>query len=245
MTFIDYHQKIFREIIKQAVGFFSGFSVIKKTRIVLYSFTVSGLFHHLDIIECALFEPVRLDKSERGKLALKFFFYGKNCSLLFFLRNNKVAGRKDIVVIHRLNDGAADLLNFTDTFNLVPEQLNADNILIMARNNIDDIAPHPEFSGREIHLIAFVLDINQRFQQIPAVNVCAGFQLKSKFFIMFRIPQTIDRRDRSDDNDITPGEYRCRCREAHPFNLRVYGGVFLDILVFLWKIGFRLIVVVV
>ncbi len=54
VAFVDYDQKIVPEIIKKRIRSNSYFSPVKVKRIVFNALAESGLFDHLDIVECSL-----------------------------------------------------------------------------------------------------------------------------------------------------------------------------------------------
>ena len=97
----------------------------------------------------------------------------------------------------------------------------------------------------EIHVVTFVLNLDQFFQQfIPAILIAL---MKENMHGLIRRGRTdaVDAGHRGDDNDIPPRQQTARCRMTHLVDLVVNGGIFFNEGVTGRNVCFRLVIIVV
>ncbi len=115
----------------------------------------------------------------------------------------------------------------------------------MRRENLDDVAAHPERAAIKIASGAFVLQRHQVGEQLPLVQLFAAFDGKRHRRIGLDRADAVDARHRGDDDDVVALQQRAGRRMAHAVDLLVDRGILLDIGIGARDIGFRLVIVVI
>ena len=115
----------------------------------------------------------------------------------------------------------------------------------MRRENLDDVAAHPERAAEEIGLGALVLQRHQVGHQLALLDLAALLEREGHGRISFDRADAVDAGHRGDDDDVVALEQRARRRVAHAVDLLVDRGFLLDIGVGARHVGFRLVVVVI
>ena len=133
-----------------------------------------------------------------------------------------------------------------NAFNLVIEQRYPHCVFsIFRRKNIQHIAAHAEHAALELHVIAFVLHFGEALDGLALREFFVLAQVQNHAVIIHRIADTVDRRHRGHDDDITPLHQRFGRRQTHLLDVFVDAGIFLDKQIFRRHISFGLVVVVI
>ncbi len=109
----------------------------------------------------------------------------------------------------------------------VAEQIHAPGaVLIVRREDVDDVAAHAKGAAGKIGLRALVLQCDEVGDQLPLVDALALLQRKGHRGVGLDGTDTVDAGDRGDDDDVVALQQRARRRVAHAVDLLVDGGVF-------------------
>ncbi len=250
VALVDEHQRIVRHIFEQGRRRLAGFAAGEIARIVLDAGAGAGRLHHFQIVQRALLEPLRFEEPAGGVELLQ------PLPQLEFDAGNRLQQRRPRRHIVRIGVDfdefqlvgllSGERIEFVDQFHLVAEQRHPPGaILIMRRENLDDVAAHAERAAEKIAAGALVLQRHQIGEQLALVELFAALDGEGHRRIGFDRADTVDARHRSDDDDVVALQQRPRRRVAHAVDLLVDRGILLDIGVGARDIGFRLVVVVI
>ncbi len=141
---------------------------------------------------------------------------------------------------------AGERIELLDGLDGVAEQVHAPGaILIVRREDVDDVAADAEGAAGEVGLGALVLQRDQVGDQLPLVDALALLQRERHRGVGLDRADTVDAGHRGDDDDVVALEQRARRRVAHAVDLLVDRGILLDIGVGARDVGFRLVVIVI
>ena len=93
-------------------------------------------------------------------------------------------------------------IDFRDPFDLVSPHLDANALLLVRRQNLDRIPAHAERASLEAHVIARVLDLHERAENVVARNSLPFRERDHLLAVAPRITESVDGRHRRDDDDI-------------------------------------------
>ena len=134
-----------------------------------------------------------------------------------------------------------------DACNLVKIKLDSVGSvgLHVRRVDFDNISPHTEISPFQDHVIPLVLNRSQIPLEFPQIKDFALFDVNAHFLVKVRHTQTVNAADRGHDDYIPSLHKRVGCRQTELVDFVICGGVFFDVKVASWHVGFRLVVVVI
>ncbi len=137
-------------------------------------------------------------------------------------------------------------INLPDAVDFIPEKFDADCVFTgLNRKDLHYVAPNSEFVADKIHVIAFILDFDQLFQQFVSALFHAGAQGNHHSPVVNRIAQAVNAGNAGNDNHIAPLR-KGRCgRVPQLVDFVIDGGIFLNIGIRRGNIGFRLIIVII
>ena len=131
-------------------------------------------------------------------------------------------------------------------FYLVIEHLDPERIIcIFRREDINRISPNPEGTPAEIDVVPAVLHLHQSSNHITVRYPVPLAQRQNHLVILVRITDTVNRRDRCNNHDITTFHQRLGTRQAHLFDVLVDRRIFLDKQIPLGNVSFRLVIIVI
>ena len=210
----------------------------------------TGRLQHLKIKVGALFQPLCL---KQFALDIQLFQAVKELILDALDRLLQRRARGDIVRIRIDADllktvglGPRQRIKFYNCFKLFAKEGKAPSPVVKVGGpNFQTVAPHPERATRKCLIVAAVLLGHQFGNHLALVVKLANRQVLGHGRIGLDRADAIDTRHRRDDDHIVPFQQRPGGRVAHPVDLFVDLGFFLDIGVGARDIGFGLVVVVV
>ena len=250
MRFVNYDQKIFREIIHQGKRRFARRPSRKMARVILDAGTVAHLLHHFQVVAGPLFDALRFQQTvfpfETGQLLIQFCFNIMSRPQQIFPRGDKVRGRINRDVFALGQDFAGHAVDFLNLFDFIAKQRNPDHLFIGAgRIDFDHVAAHPELAASERHVIAIILDFDQFAQDVvPLANLPLP-QRQHHTAVFVRRAEAIDAGHAGHDNHVAPFKQGTGCRVAQFVDLVVDRGIFFDIGIGSCYIGFRLVIIIV
>ena len=178
--------------------------------IVFNSRTITDFLDHFDIKFCTLLDPLRLKQAvivfEIFDSLFQFRFDIDNG--LFYTRffGDIVLCRIDCYFIQCGDQLTRQRIDFSNLFNFItPKRYSVGYTILICWKYFQRISPYPKCAGMKIHIISLVLAFDQLAQQRVSAGDCSDFQINHCFPVSFRISQTIDTGDRSDDNYIRSG----------------------------------------
>src|SRR5512136_244066 len=124
-------------------------------------------------------------------------------------------------------------------------ELDAVGGVLVAREDLDDVAPDAERPPLEFSTLALVLDGDELLEQGLAALGFAGGEREAHGIIVFRGADAVDARDRGDDDDVAAGEERVGRAKAEAVDLVVDRRFLGDVGVRGRDEGLRLVVVVI
>ena len=250
MALVDEHQRVVRHIFEQRRRRLARFAAGEIARIVLDAGAGAGRFHHFQIVDRALLEPLRFEQAAGGielveALAQLHLDAGDRLQQCRPRRHIVRVG-VDFDEFQLVGLLAGERIELLDRFDFVAEQRHAPGaILIVRGENLDRIAADPERAAIEIAGGALVLQCDQVGQQCALIEPLALLERERHRRISLDRADAVDAGHRSDDDHIVALEQRARRRMAHAVDLLVDRGILLDIGVGARDIGFRLVVIVI
>ena len=228
----------------------AGLAAGEIARIVLDAGAGAGRLHHFQIVERALFEPLRFEQAPGGveliETLLQFELDAGYGLQQRRPRRHVVRVGVDFDEFQLVGFLPGERIEFVDRFHLVAEQRHAPGaVLVVRRKNLDHVAAHAERAAIEIAARALVLQRDQVGEELALVQPLAALDGEGHRRIGLDRADTVDARHRGDDDHVVALQQRARRRVAHAVDLFVDRGILLDIGVGARDVGFRLVVVVV
>ena len=156
-----------------------------------------------------------------------------------------VRRREDRHRFEPLHHITGERMQHVERFDLIAEQLDADRILLVHRDDLDRVAAHSEVAAREVDVVAVVLHRDELADERVAVVLLPYLQRHHRPHVLLRRTEAVDARDGRDDDHVAAAEQRVRRGVTEPFDLGVDRRVLLDEGVGLRDVRLGLVVVVV
>ena len=250
MAFVGEHQRVVGHIFEQRRRRLAGPASGEIARIVLDAGAASGRFHHFEIEGGALLQPLRF---QQAALVVELVEPQLQFGLDRLDRLHQRRARRHIVRVGVDLDEfelvllvAGERIEFLDVLHGVAEQVHAPGaVLIVRREDVDDVAAHAKGAAGEVGLGALVLQRDEVGDQLALVDALALLQRERHRGIGLDRADTVDAGHRGDDDDVVALEQRARRRVAHAVDLLVDREVLFDVGVGARDIGFGLVVVVI
>ncbi len=118
-------------------------------------------------------------------------------------------------------------------------------MLLVGRHDLERVTPDPERAGPKLHVVAFIVRLDQLAQDGRAPVDPADLEVDDHAAVGFRTADAVDRRHGGDHQHVSPRKDRGRGRQPHALDLLVDLGLLLDVQVVLGDVGLGLVVVVV
>ena len=191
------HQKIIPEEINQGIRCLARLQSRQMAGIIFNSGTETGLFEHLHIKIRPLCNTLRLQQLiillKPGHPLVQFLLNCGNCPFNLFLRHHIMRSRKNSCKVKLRLNLTGKNIHLHNPVNLVPEKLNPKRILKRRhRNNLQYITPHTEASPLKIHLISYILNINQAAHHLIPVDNHARPERKHHLLIVLFTSDTVN-----------------------------------------------------
>ena len=250
VAFVGEHQRVVGHVFEQRRRRLAGAAAGEVARIVLDAGAASGRFHHFEIEGGALLQPLRF---QQAALVVELVEPQLQFALDRLDRLHQRRARRHIVRVGVDLDEfeivllvAGERIELLDIFHGVAEQVHAPGaVLIVRREDVDDVAAHAKGAAGEIGLGALVLQRDEVGDQLPLVDALALLQRKGHRGVGLDRADTVDAGHRGDDDDVVALQQRARRRMAHAVDLLVDRRVLLDVGVGARHVGFGLVVVVI
>ena len=240
---------IAREIVEQAVGTLPGRAAVEVPAVVLDAGTEPHLRQHLEIEAGSLLQPLRLEEPalgaqvEQARLHLDVDRLARPFQPV--ARRGVVRGRKDRGLGQPRDRRPRHGIDLRDALDDITPQLDPHPLLLVGRQDLDDVAPHPKGAAHEVQVVAGILYLHEARENLAARNLLPLAECEHQIPVAGRIAQSIDRGDRGDDDHVAPLHERGSRAQPQPVNVLVYRRILFDIGVRGRDVGFGLIVVIV
>src|SRR5688572_30031368 len=134
-------------------------------RVILDAMAVADFLDHLEIEHRPLVQPLRLEQFALGlelpAVPLELLLDRDDRQLRAVARGDEVRLRVDRDLVEAANDLAGQRVEPRQLVDLVPEQPDAERVLLVGRNDLDDVAADAEGSAAELDVVALVLDFDE------------------------------------------------------------------------------------
>ena len=246
---VDDEEEVLGEVVEQAVRRRSPGPAVDVQAVVLDAGAGPDLAHHLDVVGGAHPQPLGLEQLalllERGELVLELELDAADRPLHPLGTGDVVRRREDVHLRLLAHDLAGQRVQRVDALDLVAEELDPDRELLVDRDDLDGVAPHPERAAGEREVVAGVLHLHEPAQQLVALDLEADPEPGHPVDVLLRGAEAVDAGHRGDDDDVAAGEQRVGGAVPQPLDLVVDRGVLLDVGVGLGDVRLGLVVVVV
>ena len=197
---VDDEDEVFREVVEQAVGRRAAAAAVDVHRVVLDAGAGADLAHHLDVVGRAHPQPLRLEQLalalELGQLVLQLELDAADRPLHPLRAGDVVGGREDVELLVLGDHLAGDGVQRHQPLDLVAEELDADLVLLVDREDLEGVAADPEGAARERHVVARVLHLDQLAQDAVAVVLLADLEPEHPVDVLLRGAEAVDARHR-------------------------------------------------
>ena len=165
MALINHQQPIFGEVIDQTFGRCARLTPSQMARIVLDAIAVAHLFQHLQVVGGALLQALGFQQPaleiEHVESLPQLCTDLLDRTLQAFLGGYEVLGWINVDRIEALQNLARCGIDVANCLYLVAEQFNAHQPIFVGRPDLEYIAPHPETTAGDLHVVARVLVVDQ------------------------------------------------------------------------------------
>src|SRR5947207_14960434 len=97
---------------------------------------------------------------------------------------------------------AGEGIDLRNPLHRVAPEFDPHGLLVVGREHLDRIAPHPERPALEGRVVALVLDPDQRLQQGVAAALLADARGHEPLAVRLRVAQSVDRRHARHDHYV-------------------------------------------
>ncbi|SIN00422.1 Uncharacterised protein [Mycobacteroides abscessus subsp. abscessus] len=207
---VDDQQEVIREVIQQAVRCGAGRAPVDVPGVVLDPGGEAHLLHHLDVVSGAHPQPLGLHElvlvlqllQPLGQLVLDAVDGFGHA-----LRTGHIVAGGEHVHLRLLPDHlSGQRVQGMDGFDLIPEELDADRVLLVHRDDLHGVPAHPEGPAVEVHVIAGVLHVHELAQQGIPVDLLPLPQSHHLPHVFLGRTQAVDAGDGGDHDDVAPGQ---------------------------------------
>ena len=137
-------------------------------------------------------------------------------------------------------------VDLRDAVYLVSEEFHpVSHLVLVRREDLQHVSPHPEGAAVEVHVVPRVLDVDEPGDDLVPVLLLPRAQRDHHLLIVHRAAQAVDAGDTGHHDDVLPLQKGAGGGVPELVDLVVDGGILLDIGVRGRNVGLRLIVVVV
>ena len=157
-----------------------------------------------------------------------------------------VGGRENAGVLQHRQHMTADNVNLADAVNFIAKEFNPQGVFMLpCRNDLHRIPPDTEGAPAEVHIIPFVLNIDQVAKQFFTAHGHPGAKGNHLPLVFAGVAHGVDTAYGCHNDDILPLPQGGGSAVAKPVNLFVDGGILFDVCIRRGNVGLRLIVIVI
>ena len=209
---VQHQQEVLREVVEQCVRRGPRCPAVDVPAVVLDAVAEADLPHHLQVVRRSHPQPLGLQQLalalHLGQPVGELELDALGGPLHPLRARDVVGGREDEDLLVLGDDLTRQRVQRHDPLDLVAEHLDPDGELLVDREDLDGVAPHPERPAGEGEVVARVLHVDEAAQQLVALDGVADPELDHPVDVLLRGPEAVDARHRRDDDDISTGEQR-------------------------------------
>ena len=250
MGFVDHQQGVARQVVVEGGWWLARATPGQVAAVVLDAVAIAQFEDHLQIEAGALLQALGLEQAilaaqpfqAIGQFQLDVLDGAQQGLARCGVVGLGIEGEARQLADHLAGQG----IEGRQALHLVVEQLDAHGFQVgFRREDVDDVAAHPEGGAGEFHVVAAVLQLGQPAQDGALVDAVTAIQVQDHLQVGLGTAQAIDGGHRGDDDGVLALQQRLGGGQAHLLDVVVDGRILLDEGVRRGHIGFRLVVVVV
>ncbi len=249
MALVEDDEEVLREVVDQRVRLRAGLAALDVAGVVLDPIAEADLAHHLEVVFGTHPQSLGLEQlvlaREHLKPVAELGLDLDDGPLHVLARSHVVGARVDGDVVELAEDLAGQRIEPDDAVDLVAEQLDADRVLLVGREDLDRVAARPELAPHEVHVVALVLDVDQLLKDEVAIGRATAGEVDDLIEVLLGRAQAEDRRNARHDQHVLALKQSARRRVAQALDLVVDRAVLLYIGVGAGDVGLGLVIVVV
>ena len=115
-----------------------------------------------------------------------------------------VGGRSDVELAVLGQHLASQGVERHEALDLVAEELDTHRHLLIDGEDVDGVALDAERAADRVHVVADVLPLDERAQQLLAGDLVADLEPDHSVQVLLRRAQAVDAGDARDDDDVAP-----------------------------------------
>src|SRR5690606_12730235 len=145
------------------------------------------------------------------------------------LGHHVVDGRVDEDLLVRLEHLAGERVDAHALGDLVAEELDAVGELLVARVDLDDVAPRAAAAALEVDVVATVLELDEALEQLVALHLAPDADGDDALLVGLGGAEAEDAGDAGDDDHVVTRREVAGGAEAEAVQVVVAPGVLLDV----------------
>ena len=147
---------------------------------------------------------------------------------------------------HNIFALAGQGIKLGNAVDFIAEEFDADGVfIIISKVDIHNIAVNAELIADKVHIVAFILQLDQAAAELVPLHLHTGAQADDHAAVIDRVAQGINAGNRRHNDNIAPLRQCRRGRMAQAVDLIIDGAVFFNIGIGGGDVGFRLVIVVI
>jgi hypothetical protein len=240
---------ILGEVVEEARGALALGAPGDVAAVVLDPRAGADLHHHLDVEVRPALQPLRLQQLPRAQQLLQPPVQLRadllDGALDGALLGDEVRGGVDGRLLQRGDGVAGERVEAGDALDLVAPQLDADPLLLVGGEDLHGVAAHAEVAALEGGVVARVLHVHQRLEDLLPPDLLPHLQHHHKLPVLARVAQAVDAGDGGDDDHVVALHQRAGGAQPQLLDVLVDRRVLLDEGVAAGDVRLGLVVVVV
>ena len=246
---VDDAEHVLGKVVDERERRLAGLAAVQMARVVLDAVAEAHGLEHLEVVAGTLLQALSLEqlvgRLELGHAVLQFLLDRaervRYLGLLCHIMGRRPHGNGVVLA----GDLARHLIDLGDLLHLVAKELKAQRMLGIGRKHVHHIAPHAEAPALQVVVVAVVLDVDERVDEVVALERHLLVHVGREARVVLGAADAVDARDARHHDHVAPREQARRGLVAQHLHLLVDGGVLLDVGVRLRHVGLGLVVVVV
>ena len=247
--FVDDGEEVVGEIVEEGGGGAAGGSAVEVAGVVFDTGAEADLFDHFEIVFGAHAKSLGFEEFspvfEVFDAVGEFGFDVAGGAVHALRGGHIVGGREDADGVGLTDDVAGEGVDVVEGVDFVAEEFDPDSGFFVGGDDVDGVAFHPEGAAGEPDVVAFVLDIDEKPEEMIPVDFVTNVQENRAVQVGLGVAEPVDAGHGAHHHDVPAGEEAGGGAVAEPLHIVVDGGVFFYVGVGLGDVGLRLVVVVV
>ena len=210
VALVDDAEHVLGEVVDQGIGRLARLAAVEVARVVLDAVAEPHGLEHLEVVGGALCEALGLEELvgslELGHTTLELLADSLERAANLGPLGHVVRCRPDGDGVELADDLARDVVDLGDELDLVSKEAHAQRVLGVWREHIHGISPHAEGPAREVVVVAVVLDVDERLDEVVALERLVLRDVGGKPRVVLRAADAVDTAHRSDHDHVAARE---------------------------------------